>query len=300
MSTLDTLLSHLPEYAFEATLLGMFMVLACAGSALLFHPGSPVARAIPGSLARRAIMGVLMGLTAVALILSPLGARSGAHMNPGVTLTFLVLGKIQSVDAAAYVIAQTVGGFVGVALARLALGRFLCDRSIRYAMTAPGPRGSAVAWGAEFVISFALMTMVLWTSNTPSLAAYTPLFAGFLVAVFITFEAPLSGMSMNPARSLASALHAHDLRSLWVYFTAPTLAMLAAAGLYAGVRGMDHVYCCKLNHAGEHRCIFDCRIEALRSGEKPDTSSGIETQQTRARIAEPASQPAATNAAIGR
>ena len=133
-------------------------------------------------------------------------------------------------DALFYVLAQFVGGAMGVGVASIMLRAPLKHREVNHAATVPGKHGAGVAWIAEFAITFVLMTVVLITSNRASLAAYTGVIAGLLVAVYITIEAPLSGMSMNPARTLGSALHARDYRALWVYFTAPPLGMQAHCG----------------------------------------------------------------------
>src|SRR5262245_3511463 len=90
------------------------MISACIFAALLEHPSSPLRQALPDQTGRRALMGAAMGLTAMALIYSPFGKRSGAHMNPSVTLTFLRLGKIKTTDAIFYVLFQFVGGWLGV------------------------------------------------------------------------------------------------------------------------------------------------------------------------------------------
>jgi len=105
--------------------------------------------------------------------------------------------------------------------------------------------------------------MVLCASNTRALAPYTGLLAGALVATYITFEAPVSGMSMNPARSFASALAADSWSSLWIYFVAPPLGMLAAGEIYVRLRGVRRVFCAKLNHSGSAPCIFLCRHSEL-------------------------------------
>jgi len=98
--------SHWPEYAIEAGALGCFMMSACVFGTLLGHASSPVVAAVPSAFARRVIMGALMGLTAIALIYSPWGRRSGAQMNPALTLTFFRLGRSAPRDAGAYVAAQ--------------------------------------------------------------------------------------------------------------------------------------------------------------------------------------------------
>jgi aquaporin Z len=255
-----------PEYAIEAALLGAFMVSACSITALLEHPSSPVLAAIPDAFTRRALIGIAMGLTAIGLIYSPWGQQSGAHFNPSVTLTFLRLGKIEPRDAAAYIAAQSLGGVLGVLLAYLALGMVVAHPAVRFAATVPGPDGAGVAFAAEFTISFALMSAILLISNSRA-ARFTGLVSGAIVATYITFEAPFSGMSMNPARSLASAVFAGQWTSWWVYVSAPPLAMLLAAELYVGTRGARRVFCAKLNHDGSRRCIFRCNYGALERGE---------------------------------
>jgi aquaporin Z len=252
----DALRRHWPEYLIEAAGLGVFMVAACFATVLLEHPASPARQALPDPFVRRALGGIAMGLTAISIFYSPWGKRSGAHINPAVTLTFFRLGKVDPRDALFYVVAQFVGATAGVALSAAVLGPYLAHASANYAVTAPGTAGTAVAFAAEAVISFGMMLMVLATSSHPRLMTRTALLAGALVALYITFEAPLSGMSMNPARSLGSALPARFATGQWVYFLAPPLGMLLAAEAYLRLRGAANVACAKLHHANRQRCIF--------------------------------------------
>ncbi len=115
-----------------------------------------------------------------------------------------------------------------------------------------------MAFVAELLISLGFMTAVLLMSNVARLAPLTGLAAGALLATYITVETPLSGMSMNPARSLASAVPAAFWMALWVYFTAPVLGMLLAAEGYLHVKGAGAVACAKLDHRDGYRCIFRC------------------------------------------
>jgi aquaporin Z len=250
--------NHWPEYLIEATGLGLFMVSACFFAALLFHPSSPVPALIVDPTLRRVLNGCAMGLTAMAIIYSPAGKRSGAHINPSVTLVFFRLGKIEPWDAILYTLAQFAGGIFGVLLAALAFGKLVTDPSVNYVATHPGPRGNLIAFLAELMISFILMSAVLTVSNAKRLNRYTGLFAGVLVAVYISIEAPLSGMSMNPARSFGSALSARDWTALWIYFTAPPVGMLLAAEVYTRIKGGGAVVCAKLHHRNSQRCIFKC------------------------------------------
>jgi len=257
--------SHWPEYLMEAFGLGAFMISASLFTLLLYHPDSLLVRMIPTEILRRCLMGLAMGLTAIAIIYSPWGKQSGAHINPAVTLAFWRLGKIADWDALFYILAQFAGGFAGVALVAAIASERLADPAVNYVVTVPGEGGVLAAFLAELGISFLLMSVVLVASNTPRLAASTGLFAGCCVAVFITLESPLSGMSMNPARSLGSAIIPHLWTSLWLYFVAPPVGMLLAAEVYRAAG--QHAGCAKLNHQNTKRCIF-CEHQA--AGEAKD------------------------------
>lgn len=255
MATTPASAWHWPEYAMEAAGLGAFMISAATMTTLIEHPSFPIRGLIADDFVRRLLMGCAMGLTAIALIYSPWGRRSGAHLNPSVTLTFLRLGKISIRDAVAYISAQFAGGLLGIQAATVLLAPWIAAPAVNFVATMPGPGGSGVAFVGEIVISFALMTAVLTLSGVPRLAPFTGLVAGTLVATFIAIEAPLSGMSMNPARTLGPSLVGGVGEGLWVYFVAPPLGMLAAAELVTRARGGLAVHCAKLHH--DHGpCIF--------------------------------------------
>jgi aquaporin Z len=205
------------------------MLGACLALVWLEYPGAGGLTAIPDPIARRVVMGLAMGAIAVINVYSPWGRLSGAHSNPAVTLTFAALGRLERSHAPYYVIAQTVGGTAGVALAWALTGDRLADPHTLFAITVPGPEGADVAFFAELLISAGMMAMVLLVSSSRH-AGWTGVGAGMLVAIFVIVEAPLSGMSMNPARTIASAVLAHEYRSLWIYFVAPFLGMGLAAG----------------------------------------------------------------------
>ena len=251
---IESLKNHWQEYLIEAWGLGVFMIAACVFGTFLFNPKSPFHFQNPFLL--NVLMGLAMGLTAICIILSPWGKRSGAHINPSVTITFFRLGKIEFRDAAFYVFFQFIGGSLGVLLSWLLLGTRLENAAVKFVVTVPGTNGSAGAFAAEFIISFLLMTMVLVTSNSEKLSKYTAYFAGFLVAVFIVFEAQYSGMSMNPARTFGSAIVANVWTDWWIYFTSPVFGMLFAAEIYVRAAGKLAVKCAKLHHQNRQRCIF--------------------------------------------
>lgn len=253
---LDALKHHWPEYFMEAACLGLFMISAFTFGAVLGHPASPVYQSVPSPLLRRLLMGLAMGATAIAIIYSPWGKQSGAHINPSTTLTFFRLGKVARCDALLYVIFQFVGGLTGALFAAAFLAPWVSHPAVNYVVTMPGHAGIGNAFFAEILITFVLMTVILQVSNNTRLHKLTGLCAGALVAAYITFEAPISGMSMNPARSLASAVPAHYWNTLWIYFTAPLIGMFAAAEFYIRTRGSQGVACAKLHHENDKRCIF--------------------------------------------
>jgi len=254
----DIVREHWPEYLMEAAGLGLFMLSAAVVTALLEYPHSPLYQQLPDPTVRRALIGVAMGLTAIGIIYSPWGKRSGAHLNPAVTVTFFRLGKIQGLDAFFYVLAHFAGGLIGLLVAAMAIGMVIEHPTVNYVVTVPGFGGTGLAFAAETCISFGLMLVVLIVSNQTKLNAWTGVFAGALVAAYIAVEAPLSGMSMNPARSFASALPAHLWTDFWVYLTAPLLGMLLAAECYVRSLGARRILCAKLHHRNNERCIFRC------------------------------------------
>jgi aquaporin Z len=194
---------------------------------------------------------------------SPWGQRSGGHLNPATTLTFLRLGKVRPLDAGFYTLSQFAGGVLGTLVAAQVEAEFIAHPNVNYVVTVPGTRGAGVAFAAEVIITFILMSVVLRASNSVKLSRFTGLFAGTLVAAFISFEAPFSGMSMNPARSFGSALPAQAWTAFWIYFTAPPLGMFLAAELYVRLRGTKSVYCAKIHHHNNKRCIFRCNFDEL-------------------------------------
>jgi len=251
--TIDRLRKHAPEYLIEGFALGAFMVSAGLFTTVLEAPGSWLRQYMESADLRRVLIGLAMGLTAIALIYSPWGSRSGAHMNPAVTIAYWRLGKIHPIDAAGYICAQFLGGICGVLLVAALLGPSFTTPPVNWVATQPGEQGPVIAFIAEVAISAILMSIVLVTSNSTRFSRYTGVFAGLLVAIYIAVEAPLSGMSMNPARSFASAAPGMMWQNLYVYFIAPVTGMVLAAWVYTRV--YTYRACAKLCHSARQRCI---------------------------------------------
>jgi aquaporin Z len=257
---------HWVHYAIEAWGLGTFMIVAGSVAVALAVVPPPLAHWLSThALAGRAIFGAAMGLTAISIVYSPWGARSGAHLNPAVTLTFAFLGKLRPHDAIGYALAQFTGGVLGFSLVALLAGPLLLGPPSYAIVTKPGPLGIGAAFAGETTIAFIMMSVVLAFSNArPRVARFTGIAAGILVALFITFEAPLSGMSLNPARTFASGLIGHDFTAIWLYFIAPPLGMLLAALAFVSIRSKRAVLCGRLNHTGPYACIFNCSRNELQ------------------------------------
>jgi len=256
LSAISSLRQHWPEYLMEVGEVAFYLCVACLVATLLQHPASIVRQFVSSGVVRRALMGLAMGATAIAIVMSPWGKRSGGHFNPAITFAFYRLRKLGSYDMGFYVLAQFMGAIIGVAVARYALRGALGNHAVRYAVTVPGAYGATVAFVAELAISFFLMITILFTTNHKRLAPYTAYANGVLLAMYYTFEAPLSGMSTNPARTFGSAFHASYWHALWIYFIAPSIGMIIAAEVFLRLRKGAVPFCAKLHHANNERCIF--------------------------------------------
>ena len=170
---------HWPEYLMEAGEMSLFMFCICSFATLLQHPASPVKHFFISGIVRRALMGLAIGATVMALIMSPWGKQSGGHINPAMTFAFYRLGKIRPWDALFYGVAQFSGATSGVALATFLLRGALGDGTVRYAVTAPGVYGAAVAFAAELAISFILMITVPACDEPRTVGAVYAVFCGF-------------------------------------------------------------------------------------------------------------------------
>jgi aquaporin Z len=245
-------------YAIDGMLLGLFMVSACTLGVVIEHPASPLRHLIQSDALRRGLFGLCMALTAICLIYSRWGRRSGALMNPAMVIGFLRLGRLTPGDALGFIVAQLIGSALGVLVVALIMGGLMSDPAVNYIATVPGMFGLAIAWISELVIAFILMTVVMAVNKRPKLAPFTGCVAATLVFLFITFEAPISGMSLNPARTFGSAIVGNVWIGWWIYLTAPVLGMLAGIELHRLIARGHQRLCGKLNHSGGSACFIRC------------------------------------------
>ena len=217
------------HYLQEAFGLAIFMTSACFFSALLGGHDASFHLTIQNNALHNAVMGILMGCTALFIFYSPFTAPSGSHINPAVTITFLRLDKMCKWDALFYIIFQFIGGTVAVYIMAALLGNVLTATPIDSAVTLPGKMGVAAAAITEYIIAVMMMTMVLFTSENTSLKKYTRIIAACFVCLYVIIAGPISGFGMNPARSFASAFPAHRYTAFWIYMIIPFAGMLSAA-----------------------------------------------------------------------
>ena len=220
---------HLAEWSAE--LLGTGLVLLVGLSAVCFDFGSasPL-HALPTSL-RYLLTGLVFAGTGSLFALTPPGRRSGAHLNPVVTLVFWSQRKVHWHDLVGYVLAQLLGAIIGAAIVRAAWGAQAV--SVHDGATQPGPGVSAaVAVLLEAAMTAVVILTILLMTSRAAIARYTPLVLWLLIAVFVWQLAPLTGTSLNPARSLGPALVAPLLGPYWIYVVGPCLGGAVAALLF--------------------------------------------------------------------
>jgi aquaporin Z len=227
----EALRLHWTRYLMEGAELGIFMVVALYLTILLEHPHSFLRRKLKSDLLRRFVLGIGIGSTVVLLIYCQWGRQSGAQFNPAVTLARLSLSRIEPWDAFFYIVAQFIGGWLLLAIAGLPFRHKANHDDVNWVVTEPGETGTVAAFVAEFFISFLIFFSLLVTYHSPVLRPWIGFVAGVHLCLFITFEAPFSGMSLNPARTVASAVPARSWMALWLYFVAPPVAMYLAAQL---------------------------------------------------------------------
>jgi aquaporin Z len=195
-----------------------------------FGRGSQVVSLIPGAGWRRLLTGFLFGATGGLIALSPLGRESGAHINPVVTLGFWLMGRLRARHVPGYILAQ-LGGAAAGALPLLAWGAL--GRSVDFGATQPGTGyGAGLAILGEAAATFALIVGLFFFLRHRRLRPFTPTLFPLLYAVLVFLEAPISGTSTNPARSLGPALISGAWQGWWIYWLGPLIGMLLGVAVF--------------------------------------------------------------------
>jgi aquaporin Z len=247
---------HWPEYGAE--LLGTAFLLFAGVSAVIidFGTGSPVAGDLPDQSARLLVTGLLFAGSGSLVAISPLGRLSGGHINPAVSLAFWMHGKMRHIDLGGYVVSQFLGAILGSSLVVIVWGERAS--SIGDGVTVPG--AGFPLWTvflAEVSLTFLLVIFIFHFVSSHRLMRWTPLMVWILVGVMVWLEAPISGTSLNPARSLGPALVSWTWHDQWIYFLAPPLGALLAVVIFRLLTaGERDVLTGKLFHVPHYRSVF--------------------------------------------
>lgn len=193
---------------------------------LMFGAGTPMASLIPSEGLRRLITGFLFGTTGASIALSPVGKVSGAHINPAVTLAFRLMGKLDLRTTLVYIAAQLIGAVVG-SLPLLLWGAM--GKSVEFGATWPGPGiSTSTALLGEAITTFAMVALLAVFLAFRRIRRFTPAIFPPLYAIMVWAEAPISGTSTNPARSLGPAVVSGQWQGWWIYWIGPLAGMLLA------------------------------------------------------------------------
>ncbi len=170
----------------------------------------------------------------ITVMIAATGHLSGAHFNPAVTIAFAVTRHFPWREVVYYVIAQLIGALLGAVTLRLLIGDIA-------ALGATVPSGSALqAFGLEVLLTAVLMFVIISVAtDTRAIGSPAALAIGFTVALDALWGGPISGASMNPARSLGPALIAGIWESQWVYLLAPIIGAAIGAALYQWIREQE-------------------------------------------------------------
>jgi aquaporin Z len=223
--------------------------------AVLVSPRSPIEDAVKPI--RFLLIGLTFGVLSALIAVSPLGRRSGAHLNPAVTLAFWLRGDVHRHDLAGYLVAQFLGALVGTALFGAVLGSWAT--SIRHARTSPSV-GLAAGLVIEAALTLGLLVAIFGSLSIRWLTRWTPAVAAVVLTGLIWIGSPRTGASLNPARSLAPALLEHDPSALWIYFAGPTLGATVAVWIWQLVGPTPLT--AKLFHDRRYRSTMRCALPA--------------------------------------
>ena len=235
---------HLIEWACELVGTALLLLGGLSAVCLDFGPSTPFKEL--GTSPRLLLTGLIFAGTGSLLAISPLGRRSGAHLNPVVTLAFWTQRKVHPHDLVGYVLSQFAGAVVGTSLVAVAWGADAT--AVNLGTTAPGAgTGPAAAGLIEAAMTATLIGTILLMTSSARTARWTPLVLWPLIATLVWQGAPYTGTSLNPARSVGPALLAPHPTPYWVYVLGPALESALAVTLFALLR-KTHVVTAKLFH----------------------------------------------------
>jgi aquaporin Z len=183
-----------------------------------------------------AIIAVVAGLAVGAVAVSALGRRSGAHLNPALTMGLWLQRTVSPADLAGYWAAQLAGAVLGVALARI-WGPTVPRPTVHWALLQPAPWITQLtAAGLECAATAVQLAVVFALLSSGRYHRWTPLAAAAMLTIGIIVLGPVSGGAFNPVRGLAPDLLAGTYPAVWIYIAGPLMGAALAAAAFAAVR----------------------------------------------------------------
>jgi aquaporin Z len=254
---------HFVEWACE--LAGTFILLFL-GLSVVVVLGSP-ASSLYGDIHRQGLrlvlIGLAFGLIVAAIALSPLGRRSGAHLNPAVTFGFWLRGHVHHHDLAGYSISQLLGALAAAALLWGVWGNWA--RRIDDATTVPTV-SAPVAAAVECGLTAVLIAVVFAFLSSAGSARWTPAALVVLLPILIRIGAPYTGASMNPVRTIAPAIVSGNYRALWAYLVGPPLGAIAAVAALRLLAPERKMLTAKLFHDQRYPTVVKTLLPAQPAG----------------------------------
>lgn len=250
---------HWRLYMCELVATAVLMVIGLACVIVLSAPGTFLGKLLSAYPAlQAALCGLCFGLAGTAAAMTPFGKVSGAHLNPSVTLAFMLSKKIVWIDALGYIIAQIIGAVLGTTIV-YCLGYIASSWKIdavvaHYGATTPYTGLSIwYALGSETLVTGLLIATLYWLAAHPRHKWVTPWIGGIFFFVMNPLTAWISGNSANFARTFGPDLYAGNWSGLWVYLLGPFVgSSLAVIAIKADILGKLHLAEARLVNFGHH------------------------------------------------
>jgi len=232
----------LKEYASEFFGTAILMIAGVSAISLSFGDQSYLSSLIPNTTVRLALAGAGFGLGVLVVVYSALGQTSGGHLNPALTIAFWMQKKLETKKLAPYILSQCLGSLAGTWLVATTMPRL--STSVGHGVTSVSETitpGVAILLEALLVMIFILM--IFWMTSCHDRSRYTGLTVFIYLVIFVPLEAPLTGTSINPARSIGPAIYSNNYTNLFVYIIGPLMG--AVAGTLIARNILNHKPKCK-------------------------------------------------------
>lgn len=219
---------------------------------------------LPGDLpswSRLVVIGACFGLLAAVVAVSPVGRRSGAHLNPAVTLGFVLRRHTSVRDAAGFMAGQLAGALAAAAVFHAAEGRWA--RSVNTARTAPSP--DVPGWAAaaiEAALTATLLLVIFTMLSSARTARWTPIVVVGALAGLIWVGAPHTGASMNPARTAGPDIVTGAFPTIWAYVVGPLVGAGVAVAVFDVFGRGRQTLTAKLFHDPEYPSVHATALPA--------------------------------------